>query len=434
MEILILCGIYVVQALCCWLGLKLLFDVKWKHRKLIVLGMLFPVIIGLLPLNSARGNEVLVSLSVLCLVFVSMDGTLVEKGAKLILVFLLLECVNVIFMRPCEKILYFVDSQYKENLVYIADKCCVIMIVLSYYFVRKRLRRYGKVHINSSIYVIIGVIASSMMFCIAILDYVTVFVNNRIFIMFCNILIAIIFISIFLLTVFVMYIKNTHERMEQLLRTEQTLKESQVSYYKQMLRQETDTKRYRHDMMNHLNLLLTKLVRNDTESARLYLEHILGGFRKIQYTHYTLGNEMVDTIMNYFFGLLPEHTAIMIETKFPVEFDMVDTDICTVFSNLFQNMVEELADHKDENATIIIRGERGKSYAKYLMKNTLFSEVGKTTKEGLPMSHKEDSRSHGIGMLNVKETIEKNDGKFTWYQKDGYFCIDLVLKLKDKTE
>lgn len=274
-------------------------------------------------------------------------------------------------------------------------------------------------------------IAISMMLCIAILDYVKDFIDNDIFVVFINILIGAIFVSIFLLGLFLVYLKNTHDRMEQMLKTERILKESQVSYYKQMLKQESDTKKYRHDMMNHLNLLLTKLVRNDTESARLYLEHILGGFQKIQYTHYTVGNEMVDTILNYFFGMLPEHTEVVIETKFPVEFAMEEADVCTVFSNLFQNIVEEITDHKEESAKIFISGERGKSYAKYYMKNTLFSGIGGTTKEGLPISKKEDHRNHGIGMLNVKETIEKNDGTFTWYQEKGYFCVDLVIKLKE---
>ncbi len=57
-------------------------------------------------------------------------------------------------------------------------------------------------------------------------------------------------ISIFLLVIFVVYIKNTNERMEQLLKTERLLKESQVNYYKRSLRKEADTRKYRHDMIN----------------------------------------------------------------------------------------------------------------------------------------------------------------------------------------
>ena len=52
-------------------------------------------------------------------------------------------------------------------------------------------------------------------------------------------------------------------------------------------------------------------------------------------------------------------------------------------------------------------------------------------KNGLPKSRKLDKHNHGIGMVNTKNAVEKNGGKFDWYQKDGYFCINLILSVKN---
>ena len=51
-------------------------------------------------------------------------------------------------------------------------------------------------------------------------------------------------------------------------------------------------------------------------------------------------------------------------------------------------------------------------------------------KNGLPKSHKLNKRNHGIGMLNVKNAIEKGIGSFEWYQKEKYFCVEVILPLK----
>lgn len=431
MEILLLCGIYLVELACFWLGLRVLFEVQYKTKAVMIFGLVLPIVVAVLPDEDVLEKSFLIAVSVLGVIIVSIEGTVLEKGIKLILIFLLLECIDGIFLPFCEVILKSVDIDYVSYLNCFVAKSCTVVFAFLVVTIKKKID-LKKTHLNSIIYLIIAVIISLMMFCLAFLNQIVVDLYEKRAIIFSNILNVAIYISIFLLVVFVIYIKSTHEQMEQLLKTEQLLKESQVSYYKQVLKKENDTRKYRHDMVNHLIYVQDILSRNRIDDAQQYLANIMGGFRKIQNIYYMTGNEMVDIIMNYYCGLLPENVSIEIKSRCPVKIDLEDTDICTIFSNLFQNAVEEIIEHKIKGAKVIVEVQKGKQYVEYNIKNSMITEISEKyiNKNGLPKSHKSDKSNHGIGMVNVKSTIERNHGKFEWYQMKGYFGVNIILPIR----
>ena len=218
--------------------------------------------------------------------FLSLEGRGIEKGVELVLTLILLECIDDVFVYPRNVILKFIGKSDIDSWEYLIARCCVIIELLLIYLVRKRISYYKKGCINSMIYFIIGIIVALMMICLTTLNHAKIVLNsNEKFVVLCNILDVAINISILLLVIFVIYIKNTHEQMQQLLRTEQLLKESQVDYYKQALKKEKDTRKYRHDMMSHLTYVRDILDKDRVEDAEIYLENILGGFQKIQSTY-----------------------------------------------------------------------------------------------------------------------------------------------------
>ena len=51
-------------------------------------------------------------------------------------------------------------------------------------------------------------------------------------------------------------------------------------------------------------------------------------------------------------------------------------------------------------------------------------------KSKLPQTSKNDPANHGIGLRNVQETVEKNQGIFTCSWKDGVFMATVILQQK----
>lgn len=434
MEILLLCGIYLVETVCYYLGLRILFEIRQKDSAKIwmTVGLIFPMLVKIVSLNDITLEKVFIEVGLIGVMFLSIEGSIIEKGVKLILVFLFLECIDEMFAVPCRSIFALDNNEYLKIINYLIIKFCALISIVILSVIKKRIYKNQKAHINSAVYFIIGIIVISMMFCLAVLNNMIGYFPNSNYMILCNILNTAILMSIFFLIVFVIYIKNTHEKMEQLLKTEKLLKESQVSYYKQVLKKEADTRKYRHDMVNHLVYVQGLLNEKRVDDVQRYLSSILGGFKKIQSLYYVTGNEMVDTIMNYFFGMLSKTVDIEIRGRNPVVIDMEETDVCTIFSNLFQNVVEEITENEIENARILIEIAKGRQYVEYRITNSMVSKVDILciNKNGLPKSHKVDKQNHGIGMINVKKAVEENKGKFEWHQEGKSFCVSIVLPIK----
>lgn len=436
MEIILLCGIYAAELFCFHAGLRILFEVRLKKNAKwwMIGGVLLPVGIGVFSVSDVFGRNMLITISVVLVMFIIIEGSVLEKAVRLVLAFQLLECIKGIFTYPCENILAWFNNYdyYIRNTNYLLQMCCTAGTIALLSMTKEKIIYRRKTHIHSAIYFVIGIIIVSMMLCSSVLKYVANYVPNKGYEIFCNMINMAVFISILSLIIFVVYIKNTHERMENLLKTEKLLKEAQVNYYKQSLKKEADTRQYRHDMMNHLVYVQDVLSRYRIEDAQNYLANILGGFKKIQNTYYTTGNEMLDVILNYFAAMLPRDAEIEIRGKCPVMFELEDTEVCTIFSNIFQNAVEEITEHGIENARIMIEVQKGRLYAEYTIRNSLSEKIGEADigKGGLPKSRKSDGRNHGIGMTNIKNAAERNGGKFEWFQEDGYFGVTVVLPIK----
>ena len=126
MSIVILCGIYLAELACYQLGIRILFEARQKTKLWMMIGILFPVVIGCLSVD-VTGKNILVSASVISLMFVSIEGSISEKGVKLMLTLLMMECIDDFFTYPCGLILEYYSHRYVDNLEYLASKCCTVM-------------------------------------------------------------------------------------------------------------------------------------------------------------------------------------------------------------------------------------------------------------------------------------------------------------------
>lgn len=431
MEIIALCGIYIAELLCNSLSFLLLFHEKIRIKPVVAFGMLMPVAIGLMPVGIPEKNSLVTIISAVT-TFLLLCGRWVEKGAKLSVVILFVIVMNDIFLPISQRVI--TDTFWKnETLVwqYFLEKLLTAFFFLCVYDVSGyfKIQKQNKIH--AVIYYIIAALGILMMFCLTLLNHVKVFWKNARFYAVCSGLNVGVHVGIFFLLLFVVYIKNTNERMADLLNSEKLLKKAQLGYYRQMLQKEEDTKKYRHDMMNHLIYLNTKMSGGDMVEAKKYLGELLGDFQKIRTASYEVGNEMVDAIMNYHLGQLSDNTEVIIEGNCPVEFDMPETDVCTVFSNLFENIVEEFAGYYGGCAKVYLNITHGRDYVLFELKNTVVSgNLQRDRRSGLPMTDKKNVSEHGIGLGNVRQAVESAHGKFSWSIKEGFFCIELILPVK----
>lgn len=181
-----------------------------------------------------------------------------------------------------------------------------------------------------------------------------------------------------------------------------------------------------HDLKNHLFCISEFIKEQQIERALQYIGKISYDVQK-EFPNHSLTNHPA---LN---AILDLKKLICIENKIDLkcfileempEFD--DVDLCIVLSNLFDNAIE--AEKKEQNPEIWLSVSVVGNYLRIVMKNRTSSSVLEKNKK--LQTSKKDQKLHGFGIMSISETVQKNDGMQEFYEEDGWFIANVLLKLQ----
>lgn len=208
--------------------------------------------------------------------------------------------------------------------------------------------------------------------------------------------------------------KNISEINESLLK-------SQENYYTMLLQKDRDTIKFRHDISNHINCMYLLFENGQYDELREYFDKIgasLSGLRPSVST----GNDMINAILNDAAEKYPE-VRYQIEGKVPDKISLSNMDICTIFSNLFDNAFNAAGKSDEKLVTVSFRFIGGNFFCE--VKNTIDHKINITNNELI--TEKADKANHGHGTYNARNCAEKNNGEITYSCDEKYFSAELVL-------
>ena len=97
-----------------------------------------------------------------------------------------------------------------------------------------------------------------------------------------------------------MHISEQREAFKLQAELENRYNSQQKEYFLLLLRKEEETKRFRHDILNHLLCLQDQLKRENYSDAKLYLDNVLKDLNVIREMQYDVGNEIFNVLLiNY---------------------------------------------------------------------------------------------------------------------------------------
>ena len=237
-------------------------------------------------------------------------------------------------------------------------------------------------------------------------------------------------ISIGILIAFVFYIRNNNEKMEQMIEMEKEFERIQKEHYETLLQKEEDTRRYRHDMNNHLLCMRKLAEEGDYHRMQEYLIKMQGKMNQISKEHYATGNKIMDMVLNYYLPQVEAGAAITVKGKCDDEIGISDVDLCSIVSNLVQNAVEAVNNMHAKERFIKVEVKRGRNHLMIMIQNSL--ERGIQYKEnGRIRTIKEDEKNHGMGIANVESAVIRNGGIFEYGQGENQFWCRIKLKIDD---
>lgn len=200
------------------------------------------------------------------------------------------------------------------------------------------------------------------------------------------------------------------------------LLETQEQYYEMLLKKDEETRRFRHDIKNHILCLDTLISTENYTEANEYLKRIKGTVQEIGVKVQT-GNLLVNAIVNDISG---KYADVMFDWDgtLPRKMQLPDTDVCVIFSNILENAFCAAAACGEEGRVDVSIKELNGGL-KILVENNMVGEIQET--EGRLITKKKDVHNHGWGTVNVREFVKGNGGRTEFSHADNRFLVKIVL-------
>lgn len=342
----------------------------------------------------------------------------------------LISCIDYII----EIFIKFIDSiSIKDESAWLISNLISLLVYSCIYIVQKnrKLRNDSKIRILRKVILYGGIIimAITMPMTISGLNFFAEKSENLEQINSIRLLSAMSMIGMIMLVMFVIYINDTNKKIKQYLERERELKETQKKYYEAMLQKDEDTKKFRHDVSNHIMCIRELAEREELGEVKQYIDEMQGQIIKIQKRSYSIGNSVIDAVLNYYLPMLQEGVEIKVRGYLEEDLSISDVELCTIFSNIIQNSVEELKKQQNGRKYLEVKIHTGKQA--FIIKVCNSAQGKKQRGKGnLTETSKSDKKNHGIGLKNVRETVEKNKGIFQWQSEEEEFKVKVILPLR----
>lgn len=423
--------IYLVEILKYQIGYFALFS-KHLLKRWIFLAVGIPFFIAaFLNYLGENGIYILMYLCVVIGMFLTMQEKLSVRVMRLSATCFVLLCMDEFW----GDFLPFYDSEpesgtYLEDFQYLSASLITGGILLVVLFIKSRLRKehYEKLLslARKGMQPLVAVMAVTMLFTISALSYAKKYIANERFHTVVNWVSTISLLGIGMLGIVAIYIRNVNQKMEMMMRRELELQDMQKRYYETLLEKEEDTRKYRHDMDNHLICLNAIAEDGDIRRLKAYLLEMKGKIELIQNKCYVTGNKMMDVIFNYYISLLDVDVAVSVEGRFHAALSIDEMELCTIYANLMQNAVEEIGrQEKGCGRFLKILITQGKTYFETEIRNSVSDD---TQKEEISRIKKKDKRNHGLGLKNVERVIKEHEGCLEVKKERFCFCVKVVLR------
>ena len=303
----------------------------------------------------------------------------------------------------------------------------IILVVWLYYItIIKKNSNFIKIPIKLKAIIILAI--ASIVFMIAFIIYNMFSLNKKSKII--GILVitgGVLGVLILLLLIFVIVIEYQDQKQYMKNSILEQYNKQQKEYYQNVLKRETSTKQFRHDIINHLMELQSFSKARAYDKLDSYLNNILEDISSINNSQYDVGNIVINTMLDYYLIPLKNNCNIIVEGYISDKIIIEDTDMCIIVSNVIKNAVEAASQIKSTSKEILFSVNQGEKFLKLCVENTIEKEVY-INKNGQHITTKSDKENHGFGISNIQKVIKKYRGLYNVYAGNGRYKVEIILK------
>lgn len=179
----------------------------------------------------------------------------------------------------------------------------------------------------------------------------------------------------------------------------------------------------RHDLKQHFQVALTMLHSGKINEAVDYMEKyndtVLDGISNKVFCD----NDVVNYIINSKSKICSDrHIKIYIYIANEIP-EFSDLDLCVLLGNALDNAIEGVSGNGNNEIYLELRNVD--NFFVISVKNTITNSVLEYNPNLI--STKNEKEVHGLGILSMKEVVQKYNGSIEFYESDNKFCCDMLL-------
>ncbi len=197
------------------------------------------------------------------------------------------------------------------------------------------------------------------------------------------------------------------------------MQRTQIAHYQTLLEEHHRQTNLRHDLKNHLLVLERLTEQGELDKISGYLKSMYQETYKATGNIHT-GSLTADALIDIKEqAALAENISFTCELQFPKQLPLQDFDLCIVLGNLLDNAIQAAAGVPDgQERLIILQGRTVKRTLLLEIKNTVANESGLL---------QFGTEQYGTGLHNVKNIIEKYNGRMDISVENSLFCVSVLL-------
>lgn len=209
---------------------------------------------------------------------------------------------------------------------------------------------------------------------------------------------------------------------QQELEEKENMWKIQKIYYDHVEDEQLRIRRLRHDMANHLQMLMTL---NQQEQAE-YINTLMGTKMSGSQKRFC-ENKVINTVVGCK-AYRMEEKEIRFESmiSYPKSLAMESVELCALFGNALDNAIEACEKIEEEKERYIqIKGHAEKNLLMLQVVNSYREEP--VLEKGKILTLKKEKQQHGFGLMNIQQIVDHHNGTMEVSWKDDKFTLWLTL-------
>ena len=381
----------------------------WRKSYLKYLIAFLINIVCLLFINKSEGTILLLPIQIIQIV-VTLELLYREKIKRTIGYVVIFTLVYAIAVQVIEALLIAVEivsgRKISQYFSVIDGTIALLIVIILSRVIKNTVIGTGRIK-KKYVFILVSILFIDSVFLIEMGDYVeSLTQHGRQFVSAVNYILVVVAIAI----VYLVSSRDVFIEREELIGR---IFEEQGKHYEDLRQKEYKTRRFRHDLKNHMNLLAQLCKDGDIDRIRNYLDEININIRQFDskiHTH----NEIADAILNRYYDECAEAgIELKVKGHFAENYQISTFDTCVIFSNLLDNALQaekkiKNIDKKEISVKIRYTDE---AETIILFENDIEEDI--EIKNGKIKTTKKNRYDHGFGIENVMECVEKNNGNIS---------------------